>query len=209
MSRRTETPAADLVAVVVYSTRSDAEIAKAKLAGEGIEALVMADDEGGLNPGFYAMYGVRLLVRADQVHAARMAIGVVPLRIPEEAVEAMVQHARFCGPEEACGLFAVRDDGLGQGRVVSMIYCLTNTDRSATSYTIDPTEHFHAWQHAQRNGWEIGGVFHSHPTSPPVPSPTDLVGLDPDWVSVIVGTRELRAYRIRDGIPTEVMIEHE
>lgn len=190
--------------VVVYTTRSDAEIASAKLAGEGIDALVMADDEGGLNPGFYAMYGVRVLVRADQADAARLAIGVAALRIPEEAIEAMVQHARFCGPEEACGLYAVGNDG-----VVSMIYCLTNTDRSTTSYTIEPTELFHAWQHARRNGWEIGGVFHSHPASPPVPSPADLVGLDPDWVSVIVGTRELRAYEVRDGIPIEVMIERE
>ena len=194
----------DLVAIVVYTTRSDAEIARAKLVGEGIEAMVMADDEGGLNPGFYATYGVRVLVRADQSEAARLSIGVAALRIPEEAVAAMIQHARFCEPEEACGLFAVGESG-----VVSMIYCLTNTDRSTSTYTIEPTERFHAWQHARRNGWEIGGVFHSHPASPPVPSPSDLVGLDPEWVSVIVGTDEVRAYRINGGVPTEVMIERE
>ena len=112
MSQGPEVAAEDLVSVVVYTTRSDAEIARAKLAGEGIEALVMADDEGGLNPGFYARYGVRVLVRADQSDAARLAIGVAALRIPEEAVAAMVQHARFCGPEEACGLFAVGGDGV-------------------------------------------------------------------------------------------------
>ncbi len=199
-----EVAAEDLVSVVVYTTRSDAEIARAKLAGEGIEALVMADDEGGLNPGFYATYGVRVLVRADQSDAARLAIGVAALRIPEEAVAAMVQHARFCGPEEACGLFAVGGDG-----GVSIVYCLTHTNRSTTAYTIDPTELFHAWQHARRNGWEIGGVFHSHPASPPVPSPADLVGLDPEWVSVIVGTHEIRAYRISRGVSTEVTIERE
>ena len=202
MSRRSETATGELATVHVFNTRSDAEIARAKLAGEGIDAIVIADDEGGLNPGFYAMYGVRLLVRADELDAARRSIGVAPLRIPAEGAEAMVQHARFCGPEEACGLFAVGDDG-----VLSMVYCMTNTDRSTTSYTIDPDESFHAWQHAERCGWTIGGGFHSHPASPPVPSPSDLVGLDPEWVSVIVGTRELRAYRIRGGVPTEVMIE--
>ena len=203
-SRATSREPDDLVTVHVYATRSDAEIAKAKLAGEGIDALVMADDEGGLNPGFYAMYGVRLVVREDQLESARRSIGVSPLRLPSQAADAMVQHARFCAPEEACGLFAVDDAG-----VVSMVYCLTNTDESKTSYTIDPEEHFHAWQHADRHGWTIGGVFHSHPASPPVPSPSDLQGLDPEWVSVIVGTRELRAYRVRGGIPTEVMIERE
>jgi len=188
--------------VHVYTTRSDAEIARAKLSGEGIDAIVMADDEGGLNPGFFARYGVRVLVRADQLDPARDALGVASLRVPEEALEAMVQHARTNAPEEACGLFAV-----GADREVTMVYCLTNTDQSNVSYTIDPGEHFGALEHARRSGWRIGGVFHSHPSSPPVPSPSDLRDTDPEWVSVIVGATELRAYRIRDGLATEVMIE--
>ena len=44
----------DLETVAVYTTRSDAEIVRARLLSEGIEAMVIADDEGGLNPGFYA-----------------------------------------------------------------------------------------------------------------------------------------------------------
>jgi proteasome lid subunit RPN8/RPN11 len=192
----------DLATVHVYTTRSDAEIARAKLVGEGIDALVIADDEGGLNPGFYDRYGVRVVVRSDQVAAARAALDIDSLTIPSDALEAMIQHARSAAPEEACGLFAV-----GEGVVVSMVYCLTNTQHSSTAYTIEPSEHYHAWDHARRNGWEIGGVFHSHPTSAAVPSPADLVGLDPDWVSVILGAREIRAYRVRDGIPTEVVVQ--
>jgi len=194
----------DLVTVWVYSTRSDADIARARLAAEGIDALVMADDEGGLNPGFFDRYGVRVVVRADRADTARAALGVASLAVPAEAVQAMIQHTRFSAPEEACGLFAVGDDGS-----VTMVYCLTNIDHSAASYTIDPEEHFQAWSHARRHGWEIGGVFHSHPASPPAPSPSDLVGLDPDWVSIIlgVGAEELLAFRVLDGIPTEVVLE--
>ena len=197
-----ESPESELETVQVYTTRSDAEIAKARLSADGIDAMVMADDEGGLNPGFYAFYGVRLVVRADEIDRARTALGVAPLRAPEEVFDAMVQHARFCAPEEACGLFATGEDGR-----VTMVYCLTNTDRSGASYTIDPTESFHAWEHARRNAWEIGGVFHSHPSSPPVPSSSDLVGLDPEWVSIIVGRTEIRAYRVRGGTPIEVMVD--
>ena len=194
----------DLVTVWVYSTRSDADIARARLAADGIDALVMADDEGGLNPGFFDRYGVRVVVRADRADTARAALGVASLAVPAEAVQAMIQHTRFSAPEEACGLFAVGDDGS-----VTMVYCLTNIDHSAASYTIDPEEHFQAWSHARRHGWEIGGVFHSHPASPPAPSPSDLVGLDPDWVSIIlgVGAEELLAFRVLDGIPTEVVLE--
>jgi proteasome lid subunit RPN8/RPN11 len=192
----------DLETAQVFTTRSDAEIARAKLVGEGIDALVIADDEGGLNPGFFARYGVRVVVRRDRLAAARQALGVPTLHLPSEALDAMTQHARYAAPEEACGLFAVGDDG-----AVTMVYCLTNSDHSPRSYTIDPAEQFHAWGHARRCGWDIGGVFHSHPDSLPIPSPDDLVGLDPEWVSVIVSPTGLRAYRVRDGVATEVPVE--
>ena len=56
--------------VVVYEVRSDGEIAKARLAADGIEARVSVDDEGGLNPGFFSKYGVRLVVRAEDLDDA-------------------------------------------------------------------------------------------------------------------------------------------
>lgn len=206
MSResRVESRESKLKTVHTYTTRSDAEIAAARLSAEGIDAVVIADDEGGLNPGFYDYYGVRVVVRQDQLAGARDALGIASLLIPDEALEAMVQHARSMAPEEACGMFAV-----GEGAVVTMVYCLTNTEHSTTAYTIDPTEQYHAWDHARRNGWDIGGVYHSHPASAAVPSPADLVGLDPEWVSVILGAREIRAYRVRDGVATGVAIERE
>ncbi len=60
-----------LTTVASYLSRGDAEIARARLAGEGLDAIVQADDEGGLNPGFFAEYRVRLVVRAAD--AARAA----------------------------------------------------------------------------------------------------------------------------------------
>lgn len=199
MTRQTEP-----VTVQVYLTRSDAEIARAKLGGLGIDAAVIADDEGGLNPGFFARYGVRVIVPPGRLAEAQAALGVGGLRLPAEAEAAILQHARFCAPQEACGLLAVDDRGS-----VTMVYCLTNADASSVSYTIDPQELFHAWRHAERNGWEIGGVFHSHPGSAAVPSAADLEGLDPGWVSVITSGEQLRAFRVAGGVATEVGIERE
>lgn len=198
------TGGAEPITVEVYHTRSDAEIARAKLAGMGIDAAVIPDDEGGLNPGFYARYGVRVIVPSSRLAEAQTALGVGGLRLPVEAETAMLQHARFCAPQEACGLFAIDERGS-----VTMVYCLSNTAGSSVSYTIDPGESFHAWRHAERNGWQIGGVFHSHPGSPPAPSPADLDGLDPAWVSVITSGEQLRAFRIVGGAAIEVVIEHE
>jgi len=178
--------------VRVFATRGDAEIAAARLRAAGIESMIRAEDEGGLNPGFYASYGVRLLVRVDDAAAAREVLGLPDLTLHPEMVEAMVQHSRFCAPEEACGLLAVDAEG-----VVRMVYCCSNVDRSPHRYTVDPDEQYHAWRHAEAMGWDIGGVFHSHPGGEARPSPTDIErALDPSWWYVIVGRDGVRAYRI-------------
>ena len=199
----------DLQAVRVYLTRGDAEVARARLVGEGIDAVVMADNEGGLNPGFYAHYGVRVVVRSEDLDRARSALGddVPSVRVHPEMAEAIVQHGRFVAPNEACGLLAV--DQAGDMR---MVYCLTNVDRSALRFTVAPHEHYHAWKHAERNGWRIGGVFHSHTESAAEPSPADVAGaLDPSWVYLIVGPMtasepQIRAYRIVHGDVEEMTI---
>lgn len=130
------------------------------------------------------------------------------LSFPDEMIEAFVAHARYCYPEEACGLVAV--DPVGRPR---MAYCLTNIDGSRYRYTLDPTEHFRAMQHAAKYGWEIGGVFHSHPVSDAVPSETDVAQApDSTWFYVIVGMAdpdrpEIRTFRIRGGRYSEIRFE--
>lgn len=126
------------------------------------------------------------------------------MRIPAPICQAMVAHARFEFPNEACGLLAADESG-----ELRMCYSLTNADRSPVSFTVDPTEHFRAMQHAERNGWELAGVFHSHTHTDAVPSATDRrQALEPDWLYVVVGPStsdqpEVRAYRIVDGLVSE------
>ena len=62
------------VTVATYEYRDEAEIALAQLSSVGIRGRVVADDEGGLNPGFFADYAVRLTVMAQDEAAARVAL---------------------------------------------------------------------------------------------------------------------------------------
>jgi proteasome lid subunit RPN8/RPN11 len=197
-----------LATVAVYTIRSDAEIVKARLVSEGIEAIVVADDEGGLNPGFYSRYGVRVVVAADDLVAAHRALDLDVVVIPSKAMSKMIDHARAWAPQEACGLVAAL------GGTVTEVYALTNMDAAPDRFTLDPAEHFAAVQNAEANGWTIAGAFHSHPSSAPIPSAADLEGGgDPDWVNLIVGVEDgriaVRAYRYIDGGATTVQIRQQ
>lgn len=117
------------------------------------------------------------------------------LRLPGQIRQAILTHAANCAPNECCGLLAADDEGR-----ITFAYPLTNVDPSPVSYTADPDEHFHALRHAESLGWEIAGVFHSHPRGPAMPSMIDVrSALEPEWVYVIAAPGEMRGFRIRDG----------
>lgn len=197
-----------LVTVRTYPFVSDAEIGRARLAADGIASVVRVDNEGGLNPGFYREYGVRLEVDPGDVDDALDSLGVERLFVPLEAARAMAVHALGSMPHEACGLVMFDDDG-----DVTFVCCLTNVDESPSRFTIHPTEHHGAVGFASSMGWTIGGVFHSHIRSQPLPSPADVAGGgDPDWVHFIIGPvtgrkPALRGYRFLDHGPEEVSLD--
>jgi proteasome lid subunit RPN8/RPN11 len=193
--------------VIVYDVRSDGEIAKARLLADGIVARLSVDDEGGLNPGFFSRYGVRLLVRREDLNDAYQSLGIENIVVPALVADAMFKHAGWTYPEEACGLVAVD----GEGHLV-FTFCLTNADHAQDRFTITPDEQFGAIRYAESRGLMIGAVFHSHPRSEAYPSEIDIRGGgDPAWLHFIVGpvagTRPLlRAFRLVDGSATEVKV---
>lgn len=193
--------------VAVYPVRSDADIAVARLAADGIAATVHQDDEGGLNPGFFKRYGVRVAVRVDDLEDAFASLGIERVVVPKGVAAGMYAHAGWCFPEEACGLVAFDADG-----VPAMAVSLTNTARSHYRFVIDPSEHFGMIRMCEKLNLTVGGVFHSHPKSDAVPSAADISGGgDPDWIHFIVGPVAggrafLRAFRVVDDSAEELSI---
>jgi proteasome lid subunit RPN8/RPN11 len=195
------------VTVAVLAHRGEAEITRLRLEADGIAARVVADDEGGLSPGFFRDHRVRVVVAASDLADAVRSLGSGDmLVVPAQIAKAIEMHAVFTAPLEACGLLAF--DATGSMR---MAYCLSNADRSPRRFTVHPAEHFGALRHAERHGWEIAGAFHSHPAAEARPSPTDVAGaLDPTWVHLIVGPLDaprLRAYRISAGAVEELVVQ--
>lgn len=126
----------------------------------------------------------------------------MPLTVPKDLKEQIIDHCLAAAPNEGCGLIAIDEC------MVTRIYPTSNAEASPTAYTVPPQEHFAALSDAESHGWSIGGVFHSHPNGPARPSPVDVMSaLDPEWIYLVVGLRgspEIRAWRIRDGEISEL-----
>jgi proteasome lid subunit RPN8/RPN11 len=128
--------------------------------------------------------------------------GTVPpvLELPRDVADDIVAWAIEGYPYEACGLLA----GPPGGSAATRFYRCRNTAESARVYTVDPHDHLLAERDAERRGWEIVGVVHSHTHTDAVPSPTDLAQApDPGWHYAIVSLRvdepSVRSWRIVDG----------
>jgi len=110
----------------------------------------------------------------------------------------MIDHARRDAPLECCGLLVARD------RVIDQSIPTRNLKASPVEFLIDPADHFAALKRMRVQGCEIVGAYHSHPSSPALPSPSDLADAHyEEFVYVIVSLAGadpvVRAYRIRSG----------
>jgi len=75
-------------------------------------------------------------------------------------------------PEEACGLLAgtINRDSYKTVCVIPT----TNILHSPVGYRLDPQEQLDAFNQMEGRGWELVGIYHSHPKGPEEPSPTDI-----------------------------------
>jgi proteasome lid subunit RPN8/RPN11 len=109
------------------------------------------------------------------------------LNIPQSLYEGMLEHALAERPLECCGLLAgVIRDGVGE---VERRYPLVNAAASPVEFESDPRSMFAAVRNIDRHGLEVLAIYHSHPTSEPVPSRTDLARnwWGPNVVNLIIG----------------------
>ncbi|MDP9069449.1 MAG: M67 family metallopeptidase [Actinomycetota bacterium] len=116
------------------------------------------------------------------------------LRLSKALADDMVEHCVEGRPQEACGLLAARD-----GRVVH-VFRMTNASGSPVRYSLDPKEQFAVYKKIDDEGWELGGVFHSHTHTEAYPSPTDVRMATEDVPYVIVSLAaeppSIKAFRI-------------
>ncbi len=112
------------------------------------------------------------------------------LRLPRTFHDRMIAHARSELPNECCGLLAGRvvpDAPATPLGVVEAIYPLVNELASPVEYRSAPRSMFDAVRDMREKRLDILAVYHSHPTSRPVPSRKDLdQSFGPGIVNLII-----------------------
>jgi proteasome lid subunit RPN8/RPN11 len=131
--------------------------------------------------------------------------GGLNVEIAAEARAAILAHARDTAPFECCGLLVGR-----AGRIERAVPARNLAERP-TRYLLDPADHIRVRRAAREAGETVLGFYHSHPTSAPVPSSTDLDEASyPEAIYLIAGAgpagvlSDIRAYRIDRGRVEEI-----
>jgi proteasome lid subunit RPN8/RPN11 len=153
------------------------------------------------------------------------------MKIAQELVDEIVAHALEIPKIECCGVVAVRpsdadatdavatpdapDAAVPDGeKVATNVYRAENVHASSLKFEIGPKELYELNEAIEEQGWEIGGIYHSHVRSEPYPSQTDI-GFAEKWPGVewiIVGLAsgeqpKVRSYVIDGADVREVALE--
>ena|SRR5581483_1639444 len=120
--------------------------------------------------------------------------------IGQDELEELRLHAVKNLPFESCALL------LGQDCAVKSILTMQNADASSVTFRVEPEELLAAYESAEKSGFQVVGIFHSHP-GPPTPSPTDVrfMMINPvTWVIYSTTEGRFEAHVLDDAHPGRV-----
>lgn len=120
------------------------------------------------------------------------------MNINQDVINSIISHARQEAPYEACGCLAEKEG------VITYHYGLTNLDKAADHFSMDPQEQFTAIRDMRSKGLKLAGIYHSHPETPARPSEEDIrLAYDPEVSYVIVSLVEpdssVKSFKIQKG----------
>jgi [CysO sulfur-carrier protein]-S-L-cysteine hydrolase len=104
------------------------------------------------------------------------------IRLPRSIVNQLLHLTQKSPDEEICGLISRDSRGFRQ------CYPVPNraTDRKHF-FALDPKAQIDAMRAMREHGEELAGIYHSHPDSPPFPSPADVAQHEhPDVLYLII-----------------------
>jgi proteasome lid subunit RPN8/RPN11 len=133
--------------------------------------------------------------------------------IARTLLDELTAHAREDAPNECCGVVAIEP---GPPARAARVHRAVNTAASPLRFEVDGLQLLHTIDEIERDGCELGAIYHSHTRTAPYPSQTDInfAANWPDVEWIIVGlaagdTPQMRSYLINGGKVEEVKIQEE
>ena len=130
--------------------------------------------------------------------------------LSEELARLLLEHAGAELPNEACALLG----GDAASGTVTSLHPARNAAASPYRFDVHRADLVRIVHAIDAAGEDLVAIFHSHPATPPEPSPTDLREARYDVAQLIAGTetpsgpmRGLRAWRFSHGRAVELPLE--
>lgn len=90
------------------------------------------------------------------------------LLLSKKQVNELIEHSRKKLPNETCGILA------GKDRKVERVYQMANTDKSSTTFFMEPKQQLEIMKEIRNLRLEMVGIYHSHPDTRAYPSARDV-----------------------------------
>ena len=143
-----------------------------------------------------------------EIASLAMTVEEKMIKLPKKVYDSMMNHAKTCYPNEACGILAGKSDGSA-----THFFPMRNVDESSISYFMDPKEQLRVFKEMRELKVEMLGIFHSHVASQAYPSQKDVrLAFYPDMSYLIVSLSDkkkpvLRSFKIQEEVVTEEEIQ--
>lgn len=125
--------------------------------------------------------------------------------IKRSVLDTMINHCQQEAPYEACGLLS------GTKEKNKTIWKMKNIDRTPTSFAMDVNQMTQVFKMIKQQGEEWTGIYHSHPTAPPIPSRNDIVHAQYPKVAYFIvslasGKPNVKCYRIKNNLVASLKV---
>jgi len=117
------------------------------------------------------------------------------LKIKKELIHQIEKQGEEGYPYEICGFIIGDIDYSSNTRAAYQIMQVENKNKARANdrFEIDPRDYLKAEEEAEKSGFQIIGIYHSHPDHPDRPSETDLRFAQPDMSYIIVSVENGKA----------------
>jgi proteasome lid subunit RPN8/RPN11 len=127
------------------------------------------------------------------------------LKLKNSLLQELITYVDQHAPLEACGLLA------GKEAQAEKMIGVPNQAQSDVRFVMDPYEQLRAFDWIESNGFDLVGIFHSHPSGLETVSATDIAEAAYAVVHLILARREnqwkARGFWIEGGSAREVTLE--